>query len=132
MKKCIAVFLRALPMALFVCGRSLNRRKSSIVVAGSLLLALITGPAWISAQNVVTGGVTGTVTDPSGAVVATATVTISNAATGENSTFTTSDSGGFLFSFLKPGEYTLNVTQKGFSTATMKVQVQLGQTASAN
>lgn len=132
MKKWIAVFLRALPMAQFVCNRSLNRRKSSIAVAGTLLLALITGPAAISAQNIVTGGVTGTVTDPSGAVVANAMVTISNTATGETSTFTTSDSGVFLFSFLKPGEYVLNVTQKGFSTATMKVQVQLGQTASAN
>lgn len=132
MKKWMAVFLRALPMALFVCSRRLNRRKSSIIVAGALVLALTTGPARIWAQNIVTGGVTGTVTDPSGAVVANATVIISNTATGETSTFTTSDSGVFLFSFLKPGEYILNVMQKGFSTATMKVQVQLGQTASAN
>jgi hypothetical protein len=90
------------------------------------------GPGFISAQTIVTGGLTGTVTDPSGAVIANATVTIKNANTGESSSVTTGDAGTYLFSFLKPGEYTLSVAQSGFRPVTMKVQVQLGQTTSAS
>ena len=44
----------------------------------------------------------------------------------------TNDSDIYLFSFLKPGDYTLTVEQKGFRTMNSKTQVQLGQTATVN
>jgi hypothetical protein len=132
MKKWIAVFLKVWSTVLFMASGTLNRRKSSFGVAGALLLSLMGSPGFVSAQTIVTGGLTGTVTDPSGAVVANAAVTIKNADTGETNSVTTGDAGAYLFSFLKPGEYTLTVAQSGFRPVTMKVQIQLGQTTSAN
>ena len=62
----------------------LDRTSFSLSIAGAaLLLALIASPRSLEAQNIVTGGVTGTVTDPSGGIIANATVTLKNAATGE-------------------------------------------------
>src|ERR1700756_4960403 len=111
----------------------LDRTSFSLSIAGAaLLLALIAGPYSLAAQNIVTGGVTGTVTDPSGGTVANATVTLKNAATGETNVAVTNDSGIYLFSFLKPGDYSLTVEQKGFRTMNSKIQVQLGQTATVN
>jgi hypothetical protein len=132
MKKWMAIFVKVWSTVLFIASWTLNRGKSSFVVIGVLLLFLMGGPGFISAQTIVTGGLTGTVTDPSGAVIANATVTIKNANTGESSSVTTGDAGTYLFSFLKPGEYTLSVAQSGFRPVTMKVQVQLGQTTSAS
>jgi acyl-coenzyme A thioesterase PaaI-like protein len=102
------------------------------VARAALVLALIASPDLLAAQNIVTGGVTGTVTDPSGAVVAHATVTLKNPATGETNTASTNDSGIYLFSFLKPGEYTLTVAQTGFSPLNQSVRVLLGQTVTAD
>ncbi|HSZ01664.1 MAG TPA: carboxypeptidase-like regulatory domain-containing protein [Terriglobales bacterium] len=111
----------------------LDRAKFSFSIAGAaLVLALIASPDLLAAQNIVTGGVTGTVTDPSGGVVAHATVTLKNPATGDTNTATTNDSGIYLFSFLKPGEYTLTVAQTGFSPLNQSVRVLLGQTVTAN
>jgi hypothetical protein len=111
----------------------LDRRRFSLsITGGALLLALIASPELLAAQNIVTGGVTGTVTDFSGGVIPNATVTLKNAATGETNTATTSDSGVYLFSFLKPGEYTLTVEQTGFESLNQQVRVFLGQTVAAN
>jgi len=90
-----------------------DRTRFSLSIAGAILcLALIASPGPLAAQNIVTGGVTGTVTDPSGGIIANATVTLKNAATGESNVATTNDSGIYLFSFLKPGDYTLTVERQ--------------------
>src|SRR5580700_8807013 len=83
------------------------------------------------AQSVVTGGLTGTVTDQSGAVVAGASVALKDA-TGSTQTTTTGSSGIFQFTLLKPGTYTLLVTHPGFKQVSQTVDVLLGQTVAAN
>src|SRR5580704_5236100 len=65
-----------------------------------------------------TGSIQGTVTDPSGAVVAGATVTATNAATGEATTHRTTDAGVFVLPLLPAGEYTVTVKAGGFQTLT--------------
>ena len=95
----------------------------------ALLLLL---PAMLSAQSVVTGALNGTVTDPSGAVIVGATVTLSSTDTGASLTAQTSASGGYSFGLVKPGNYTLVVSQTGFKQSTQVVQVALGETAVAN
>jgi hypothetical protein len=62
----------------------------------------------------VTARIKGTVTDPSGAVVAKAQVTVTNADTGVVSTTTTSDSGDYIFPALPVGTYTIKVEAPGF------------------
>ncbi len=62
-----------------------------------------------------TGGLQGTVKDPSGAVILTATVEITGAALIGNKKETT-DQGFYRFANLPPGTYTLTVTAQGFRT----------------
>lgn len=85
-----------------------------------------------SAQTIVTGGFSGTITDPAGAIVPEATLTITSSTTGDNFTTTSSATGGYAFSLLKPGEYTLVIKKDGFKTITRKVTVLLGQNATIN
>src|SRR5579875_3336773 len=62
----------------------------------------------------VAGSIEGTVTDPSGAAVANATVVARNVATGVETTRQTTDAGFFAISPLQPGAYTVTVTASGF------------------
>ncbi len=62
------------------------------------------------------GTILGTVTDPSGAVVAGATVKARNEATGLERTTTTSADGSYALPELPIGTYTLSVSQSGFQT----------------
>jgi hypothetical protein len=89
-------------------------------------------PAGLFSQSIVTGAVSGTVTDPSGAVVISATVTLTNPSTGITQSTNTNSSGLYTFPLLKPGAYTVTVTQSGFKKATKSVTVDLGQTTAAN
>jgi hypothetical protein len=94
------------------------------------LLFLFTGG--MKAQTIVTGGLNGTVTDPSGAAIANANLTLKSSATGESFTTTSSATGDYQFSLLKPGEYTLNVVRDGFNASNRKLNVQLGQNSTVN
>ena len=96
----------------------------------ALALLLTATASW--SQSIVTGGIAGTVTDPTGAVVAGAKLTLNNAATGETLSATSGGSGEYIFSLLKPGNYTLTVTHEGFKTTSRTVTVQLGTTVAAN
>jgi hypothetical protein len=62
-----------------------------------------------------TGGLQGTVKDPSGAVVANATVELSGSAQLGKKTLTTDGSGYYRFANLPPGTYTVTVKASGFS-----------------
>src|SRR5438477_9430813 len=63
------------------------------------------------------GTILGTVTDPSGAVVSGAKVTIKNVNTGLERTTQTSADGSYSVPELPIGTYTVTVTQSGFQTA---------------
>ena len=91
-----------------------------------LLIAAVTAPALL-AQSLVSGDLTGTVTDPSGAVVSGATVTLKSAATGSSRTTTTNANGAYRFSLLQPGTYDVSVTATGFSKSDTTVNVAVGQ-----
>ena len=95
------------------------------------LLALLL-PFMAAAQSVVTGGITGAVTDQSGAVIVGAKITLASASTGETQAVTSSSNGVYGFSLLKPGRYTLTVTQQGFKTSATGIDVVLGQIIAVN
>jgi hypothetical protein len=94
-----------------------------------LLLLL---PTLVSAQSVITGGLTGNVTDPSGSAIAGAAVNLKNQATGEILSATTGSTGVYQFTLLKPGMYVVSVSLTGFKQVSETVEVLLGQTALAN
>jgi hypothetical protein len=73
------------------------------------------------------GTITGTVTDPNGAVVPAATVTIQNVETNVSATATTNDEGSFTFPLLSPGKYKVTGTASSFKTSVREnIQVNVG------
>src|SRR5450756_1772669 len=85
-------------------------------VAHCFALLLVASSAF--GQSGGTGSIQGTVTDPSGAVVAGAAVTASNLATGVRTERKTTGAGFFVLSLLPAGEYTVTVSATGFQNLT--------------
>jgi hypothetical protein len=96
-----------------------------------LVIALLIAPS-LMAQSLVSGDLTGTVTDPSGAVVPNATVTLKNNATGATHNTTSTSSGAYRFSLLPPGNYTVSASAQGFSKAKKPLRINVGQATVAN
>jgi hypothetical protein len=96
-----------------------------------LLLFLFAGFATALAQ-VPTGAIRGTVADPTGAVIAGATVTAKNKNTGAERSATTQADGQYQIANLLPGEYELSVTMTGFKKYLSSITVQVGDTSTAN
>jgi hypothetical protein len=85
------------------------------------------------AAQTISGDLTGTIFDASGAIVANATITAKNDATGVESTTKTTSTGEYRFSNLPPGSYTVTVSASGFNqNQTKGVQVVLSQSQTAN
>ncbi len=101
-------------------------KKLIIGMVSLLVIALGIAPA-LMAQSLVSGDLTGTVTDPSGAVLAGATVTLKNNGTGATQTTTTNANGTYRFSLLPPGSYSVSVNAQGFSKADTTLNVAVGQ-----
>jgi Carboxypeptidase regulatory-like domain len=80
------------------------------------LFALLFSTSLTFGQSASTGALSGTVTDPSGAVIANATVTATNIATGQTRTVTTDTSGVYKISLLPPGNYSVKFSASGFKT----------------
>jgi outer membrane receptor protein involved in Fe transport len=72
------------------------------------------------------GTVTGVVTDPSGAVVAGATVTATNTATGFKRTATSSGNGSYFIPALPPAVYDITAEKSGFAPFKTQVKVNVG------
>ena len=86
----------------------------------------------LAAQKV-TGTIAGVVSDPAGAVVAGADVTVTNPATGETRTVKTSDRGEYAFPDLPAGSYDLTVKQPNFKEYVSKgVQLFVSSTTTVN
>ena len=73
-----------------------------------------------------TATVLGTVTDPSGAVVAHSNVVLHNTATGVEQTAASDDRGEFRFVDVTIGTYELKVTVQGFQSAVAKFELTVG------
>ncbi|MGQ9917060.1 MAG: carboxypeptidase regulatory-like domain-containing protein [Bryobacteraceae bacterium] len=90
----------------------------------AVLLAVCIQPA---AAQILYGSLTGNVTDPSGAAVVGATVTITQTETNQTRTATTNEAGIYTFPTIPGGTYELKVTAQGFRTL-----VRTGITISTN
>ncbi len=89
---------------------SLHQSRSSLI---GVLMALLACPSSFKAQSTF-GTLTGTITDPSGAVVAGAKVVITNKRTEAGRTVLSGADGFYLAPNLDPGIYDLNVEAAGF------------------
>lgn len=82
------------------------------------VLAFILASTTSSLAQNAQGTILGHVTDPSGAVVPGAQVTITNLDTNVSRTFTTNSSGDYVFVNLNPGRYQVSVENQGFQKST--------------
>jgi len=87
---------------------------SALFSSLALVLVMVLGSTAL-AQGI-TGSITGTVTDSTGAAVPGATVTIRNAATNSVHTVTTSEVGSYTVPELPPGQYTVTVDKAAFKS----------------
>ncbi len=92
----------------------LLRRRMSVAAAFFLVFLQLSPPIANAQSNF--SSLSGTVTDPTGAVVPNARVTAHNNANGEERTVQTNDSGSYTITNLLPGDYTVKVEAKGFGT----------------
>jgi outer membrane receptor protein involved in Fe transport len=81
-----------------------------------------------SAQSAVTGGVSGTVSDATGAVVPGATVVVIDTSTDAKQTVKTNAEGRYTVGLLKPGTYKITATAESLKSETLQVTVVLGTT----
>ena len=80
------------------------------------------------AQSSTTGQLSGTVTDPNGAVVSGASVKITNLDTNAERETMTGDDGAFAFQLLSPAHYRVETTATGFQTISVEAVVNITQT----
>jgi hypothetical protein len=100
------------------------------ILATALVLVFVSGTMLGQAVNAT---LLGTVTDSTGAVVAGATVRITEMKTGVGRTAATNSSGNYEFVDLPPGEYEVTVEQKGFKKVTRTgVDVQVNRDVRVN
>ena len=108
-------------------------RRGSLGLPGLLALIVFLCVAPSRAQNSIsTGNILGTVTDPTGAVIASAKVKITDKATGRELDLTTNGSGAYDSGPLTPGEYDVRVEASGFSASHLTLTVLVGNTANGN
>lgn len=108
-----------------------GKRFCSVVLIAAVAL-LVSAPRFAHAQSLISGDIAGTVTDPSGAAIPGATVTVTNTGTGLVKTVTTSGAGEYKVSLLPPGQYKVNIAAQGFQTTEQTTAVAVGQTVSVN
>jgi hypothetical protein len=122
-------------------GNQLLRRKGMKDEAGSLsavtclamqtLLVVLVSCVFLTAQNVVlTGSLSGRITDQTGAVVGGASVILKNLETGVKLSATTNHSGIYDFPALSPGLYAIAASAKGFRDVLSQAHVLVGNTTS--
>jgi hypothetical protein len=106
-------------------------RSGSRLVA-AVLISFLALSALSGAQSA-TSSLRGSITDAKGLVVAGATVTLSNAATGFSRTGKTDDQGTYQFLEVPPAAYVMTVTAAGFATTKREnVVLQVSSPATLN
>src|SRR5579864_3946657 len=103
--------------------------RSRVVTQLVVLFALST----LLLAQTATSSLRGTVTDPKGAVLQGATVTLSNASTGYSRSAKTGADGGYQFLEVPPSTYSLTVSYSGFATVKHdQVTLQISQPETLN
>ncbi|MBV9300980.1 MAG: TonB-dependent receptor [Acidobacteriaceae bacterium] len=90
-------------------------------------VAALFGAAGLIWAQTETGQIAGTVTDPTGAAIANASIKVVSTSTDTVRTTTSSGAGDFTIANLLPGEYNVIATSPGFSNFQQRVVVTVGQ-----
>ena len=79
-----------------------------------------------------TGGVAGTVTDKSGAVIPNAKIALTQLSRGQIFTTTADEDGNYSFAALEPGDYVVQVDAPNFRTGKLQLHVSVGRIATGD
>ncbi len=104
---------------------------STRLLALIAVLALLL-PGLLRAQSTTNGAVSGTVTDPTGAVLPNITVTLKSTEKGFTQEAKTNAQGFYQFPLVPPGTYSITIAAPSFKTLTMTTTVSVEQNAVAN
>jgi hypothetical protein len=109
-----------------------QRRKWLKYMTLSLVLIAL-GPVGLCFAQLDRGAISGMVTDPSGSVISEARITVTNTATGTQSSTVTTGSGAYTIPELAAGQYSVTVDASGFKKLIRNgITVSVGQTASVD
>ena len=112
------------------CTTTLGRRRTLNLALASLLLPAASLPYAYGQSD--SGRVVGTVTDTSGAVIAQASITLVNRATGAKLTGTSNQGGELNVSAVPAGDYTATISAPGFQTQTQAFTVRVTTSLTLN
>src|SRR5580765_2188586 len=98
----------------------------------SLVFSLMTLCAGMAFGQAISGNLVGTVTDPTGAVVANAEVTATNVGTSASAVTHSNSTGEYRFDNLPVGTYRITVKAAGFRTFVEQADVVLNKTGTRN
>src|SRR5438105_11446479 len=107
-------------------------RRFGWIACAAAVFSLLLLPSLFAQTTISTGSIQGTITDPSGAVVSGARVTIRNRATEQTITTTTNSAGTYTSGALIPGDYVVRIEGSGFKTVEIPVTVQVNVTSAGN
>lgn len=112
---------------------SFRLRSGKGILLSALAMAFLLSSILLMAQTTIsTGSIQGTVTDPSGAVVSGAKVSITNRATGGVGVGRTNSAGAYTSGALIPGNYVVRIEATGFKATEIPITVLVGNTANGN
>lgn len=107
--------------------------KRSLFMIGLSLFLFAFLPAALRSQSSSTGTVAGTITDPSGAAIAAASVTLTDKGTNISRTASTNENGRYLFVDIPSGTYDVSVNKQGFRISKLTNQaVSVGTALTLN
>jgi carboxypeptidase family protein len=101
-------------------------------VALVMFACLLCSSPLLAQTTISTGSIVGTVTDPQGAVISGAKVTITNKGTQQTVTTNTTSAGTYASGALIPGDYVVRIEAQGFTSVDLSVVVQVNTTSSGN
>ncbi|HTK25226.1 MAG TPA: carboxypeptidase-like regulatory domain-containing protein, partial [Pyrinomonadaceae bacterium] len=105
----------------------------SIKFIAVVAIAIFIGIGQAFAQSTVTGGINGKITDPQGAIVPNASVTITNTGTNSTVTVNATDDGTYKVTNLQPGKYRVEASVSGFAPAKAEnIVVEVGQSTTVD
>src|ERR1700744_2850462 len=96
--------------------------KRSLFVIALLFCIYTLVPSALFSQSASTGTVAGTVTDPSGAAIADATVTLTDRATNTPRVASTNENGRYVLVDIPAGNYDVSVSKQGFRISKLSGQ----------
>jgi hypothetical protein len=109
------------------------RLRSQLLPASLTVFIAILFSLNLAAQTTIsTGSIQGTITDPANAAISGAKVTITNKATGQSSSVTTTSAGAYASGALIPGLYTVRIEATGFKATEAQLTVEVNVTAPGN